>query len=82
VPARNGDDIFAAVGAIQFNVNGYAHEIGKARIEAAGESGRRHRKRDPAGSKFQHKLPPLDLTNRARDGFTLDAGRMIDFPPK
>jgi hypothetical protein len=35
LPSRNGDDIFAAVGAIQFNINGYAHEIEKARIEAA-----------------------------------------------
>jgi hypothetical protein len=36
----------------------------------------------PAGSQFQHKLPSLDLIHRARDGFTLNAGRMIDFPPK
>ncbi|WP_334381391.1 MULTISPECIES: hypothetical protein [unclassified Bradyrhizobium] len=35
MPSRDGDDIFAAVGAIQFNINGYAHEIEKARIEAA-----------------------------------------------
>jgi hypothetical protein len=36
----------------------------------------------PAGLQFQHKLPSLDLRHRARDGFTLNAGRMIDFPPK
>jgi hypothetical protein len=35
LPSRTGDDIFAVVGAIQFNINGYAHEIEKARIEAA-----------------------------------------------
>jgi hypothetical protein len=35
----------------------------------------------PADSQFQHKLPSLDLTQRARDGFALNAGR-IDFPPK
>jgi hypothetical protein len=35
LPSRNGDDLFAAVGAIQFNINGYAHEIEKARVEAA-----------------------------------------------
>jgi hypothetical protein len=46
LPSRNGDDVFAAVGAIQFNINGYAHEIEKARIEAAG-NGRRCRKRRP-----------------------------------
>ena len=47
LPSRNGDDIFAAVGAIQFNINGYAHEIEKASIEPAG-NGRRCRKRRPA----------------------------------
>ena len=71
LPSRNGDDVFAAVGAIQFNINGYAHEIEKARIEAV-----RNRDADTAsarpaaaGSQFQHKLPSLDLTHRARDGF-------------
>jgi hypothetical protein len=38
--------IFAAVGAIQFNINGYAHEIEKARIEAAG-----NRDADTAGAR-------------------------------
>jgi hypothetical protein len=47
LPSRNGDDVFAAVGAIQFNINGYAHEIEKASIEPAG-NGRRCRKRRPA----------------------------------
>lgn len=47
LPSRNGDDVFAAVGAIQFNINGYAHEIEKARIEPAGNE-RRRRKRRPA----------------------------------
>jgi hypothetical protein len=35
LPSRDGDDLFGVVGAILFNINGYAHEIEKARIEAA-----------------------------------------------
>jgi hypothetical protein len=35
LPSRDGDDIFDVVGAIQFNINGYAHELEKAQLAAA-----------------------------------------------
>lgn len=37
LPSRTGEDLFRTVGAIQFNINGYAHEIEAKRI-AGGEA--------------------------------------------
>ncbi|SIO37387.1 hypothetical protein SAMN05443247_04558 [Bradyrhizobium erythrophlei] len=56
LPPRNGDDLFAAVGATQFNINGYAHEIEKARVEAAG-----NRDSDTASARTAAQIQPVPI---------------------